>query len=183
MPTASADPRPRMPQPRDIHRPDTGGWIRGSRWLGKMPTASRRSAQATFAPSNRTRRQIIMKISVVMPCHNTGPWIQQALQSVAAQTRAAHEIIVVNDSSTDDTVEQIRSSGIKVRFLDTRLGNAAAARNLGIKSAEAEWIAFLDGDDVWCSNHLDRASLACMPHDVACFSQYSRLVDGQPLSP
>lgn len=124
-----------------------------------------------------------MKISVVVPCHNTGPWIQQALQSVAAQTRPAHEIIVINDSSTDDTVEQIHSSGVKVRFLDTRLGNAAAARNVGIKSAEGEWIAFLDGDDVWCSDHLERASRACMPHDVACFSQYSRLTDGQPISP
>ena len=98
-----------------------------------------------------------MRISVVVPCFNAAPWVAQALQSVAAQTRAPCEIIVVDDGSTDDSVERIGNSGVSVRLLHTERANGAGARNAGIKAATGEWIAFQDADDVWNPNHLERA--------------------------
>jgi len=98
-----------------------------------------------------------MKISVIMPCHNCGLWVQEALQSIAAQTYPAHEIIVINDNSTDDSDEQIAASGVPVKLLHTSFGNAAAARNEGIRQATGDWIALLDADDVWYTHHLSSA--------------------------
>ena len=95
-----------------------------------------------------------MKISVIIPCHNAGPWIAEALESVAGQTYQPHEVIVVDDASTDDSVERVQKSDVDVRLLHTRLGNAAAVRNHGARWAKAEWLAFLDSDDVWYSDHL-----------------------------
>ena len=99
-----------------------------------------------------------MRFSVVIPCYNAGPWIQSALRSVAAQTVPAHEIIVVDDGSTDDSVARIESSGVGLRLLHTRRANAAGARNAGIQAAGGDWIALLDADDVWYPNHLARAA-------------------------
>jgi glycosyltransferase involved in cell wall biosynthesis len=99
-----------------------------------------------------------MKVSVVVPCHNAGRWIGETLQSVAAQTRAPHEVIVVDDGSTDDSVAQIRASGVDVRLIPATARNAATARNIGMEAAAGDWIALLDADDLWYPNHLDRAA-------------------------
>lgn len=96
--------------------------------------------------------------SVIIPCHNAGRWIGQALRSVVAQTVPAHEIIVVDDASTDDSVSQIQSSGVPVKLLHVKEHNAAAARNHGIIAATGNWIALLDADDRWYPNHLARAT-------------------------
>jgi glycosyltransferase involved in cell wall biosynthesis len=98
-----------------------------------------------------------MQISVVIPCHNAGPWIGETLRSVAAQTRPPHEIIVVDDASSDDSVEQIRHSGVDVRLIPAQCRNAAASRNVGIDAATGDWIALLDADDVWYPYHLAQA--------------------------
>jgi glycosyltransferase involved in cell wall biosynthesis len=98
-----------------------------------------------------------MNVSVVIPCHNAGRWIGETLRSVAAQTRAPHEVIVVDDASTDDSVEQVRRSGVDVRVIPAQFRNAAAARNAGIEAATGDWIALLDADDIWYPDHLARA--------------------------
>ena len=105
-----------------------------------------------------------MKFSVIIPCYNADPWIQSALRSVAAQTVPAHEIIVVDDGSTDDSVARIEASGVGLRLLHAhRAGttysrSAAGAQNAGIQAANGDWIALLDADDVWYPNHLERAA-------------------------
>jgi glycosyltransferase involved in cell wall biosynthesis len=99
-----------------------------------------------------------MLISVVIPCHNAGRWIGQTLRSVADQTCAPHEVIVVDDGSTDDSVEQVRQSGVDVRLIPANARNAAAARNIGIEAATGDWIALLDADDLWYPEHLERAA-------------------------
>jgi glycosyltransferase involved in cell wall biosynthesis len=99
-----------------------------------------------------------MRISVVIPCHNAGRWIGETLQSVAGQTLCPHEVIVIDDDSTDDSVEQIRRSGLDVRLISARCRNAAAARNAGIEGATGDWIALLDADDLWYPTHLERAA-------------------------
>lgn len=99
-----------------------------------------------------------MLFSVVIPCHNAGRWIGEALRSVAEQTVKAHEIIVIDDASTDDSVAQVEASGVPVRLLRVCEKNAAATRNHGIRAATGDWIALLDADDRWYPNHLERAA-------------------------
>ena len=70
-----------------------------------------------------------MHFSVIMPCHNAEAYVGEALRSVAAQTHPAHEVIVINDRSTDGSVAAIEASGVPVTLLHTDFGNAAAARN------------------------------------------------------
>lgn len=124
-----------------------------------------------------------MRISVVIPCHNVGPWVRDALRSVAEQTSPPHEILVIDDGSTDDTRAQIESSGVPVRMLAVAARNAAVARNRGIDAATGDWIAFLDADDAWYPHHLQSAvALLDGSGDVAYRAIFDRwLLDGSIL--
>lgn len=99
-----------------------------------------------------------MQFSVVIPCHNARETIAAALHSVAAQTLAALEIIVVDDSSSDDSVEIARASGVEFTLVSVQVRNAGAARNAGIAQARGDWIALLDADDEWLPHHLEQAA-------------------------
>lgn len=99
-----------------------------------------------------------LKISVVVPCHNAAATIAQSLRAIAAQTLAPHEIIVVDDSSTDDSIAQIMASGVAVTLESARVTNAGAARNVGIARARGDWIALCDADDAWFPHHLQQAA-------------------------
>ena len=111
-----------------------------------------------------------MRISVIIPCHNGRAWIQRALNSVNAQTRPADEIIVINDNSSDDSAEQIKATGLDLTLLETAFGNAAAARNRGIEHATGDWLAFLDADDYWYEQHLEKAAELIDDAQVAYYS-------------
>lgn len=114
-----------------------------------------------------------MRISVITPCHNAELWIVEALRSVAAQDYPAHEMIVVNDNSTDNSLAEIENSGIPVRLLQVNCGNAAASRNAGLRAATGDWAALLDADDIWLPNHLARAvELLRGSNDVAFMANH-----------
>lgn len=98
------------------------------------------------------------KFSVIIPCRNAGAWIADTLASVASQTLQPFEIIVVDDGSTDDSVEQIRNFSDRVIVLHSSHRNGAGTRNVGIEAATGDWIAFLDADDIWYPDHLERAA-------------------------
>jgi glycosyltransferase involved in cell wall biosynthesis len=115
----------------------------------------------------------MMRISVVIPCFNAGPWIATALRSVARQTEPPHEILVIDDGSEDDSLAQIRGCGVEVRLLQTLRANGAGARNAGIAAATGDWVALLDADDVWYPQHLERArSLLAGGDDVAAMASH-----------
>ncbi|MHC4551242.1 MAG: glycosyltransferase family 2 protein, partial [Planctomycetota bacterium] len=104
-----------------------------------------------------------MKISVVIPAYNAERTIGRAIDSVLAQTRAADEVIVVDDGSTDGTADVVRGYGEKVMLIQQENAGVSVARNKGIEAATSDWIAFLDSDDEWLpeklklqSNHLQR---------------------------
>ena len=123
-----------------------------------------------------------MKFSVVVPCHNAATTIAQTLQSIAAQTLAPHEIIVVDDSSSDDSRAQIaqfeRKSGVAVRVCEANVSGAGAARNIGIERATGDWIALCDADDVWFPHHLQQAAeLLRDGSDVAYMADHCLLSD------
>lgn len=93
-------------------------------------------------------------ITVVIPCYNASRWIAPSLRSVFAQEWPALEVLVVDDGSTDGSVELVRSQFPSVRILQQRNAGAAAARNAGIEAARGDWIAFIDADDWWLPGKL-----------------------------
>src|SRR4051812_31286688 len=99
-----------------------------------------------------------LSFSVIIPCFNAGRWIRAALESVTRQSYQPHEVIVIDDGSSDDSLAQVQSSGVKVTLLYTKRANAAGARNAGIFVATGSCVAMLDADDVWYPNHLERAA-------------------------
>ncbi len=97
-------------------------------------------------------------ISVVVPSHNSCATILRSLQSVYAQTVPAHEIVVVDDGSSDGTAEQVMEKHPDARVLHQPQSGPGPARNNGALHARGEWVAFLDADDVWLPDHLERLS-------------------------
>src|SRR6184192_1546701 len=122
-----------------------------------------------------------MRISVIMPCHNASRWIAAALRSISKQTHSAHEIVVIDDGSTDNSVLEIERTSVPVKLLRVGFNNAAAARNAGIEIATGDWIALLDADDIWYPNHLARAAeLLEATDDVAFMSNHDWIgLDGE----
>lgn len=110
-----------------------------------------------------------MTVSVVIPAYNAGRFLGQAIESVVAQSLAAHEIIVVDDGSSDDTFATARACP-GVTCLRQANRGAAAARNAGIGHACGDFIAFLDADDVWLPDKLERQLAAFDRHPEAGFS-------------
>lgn len=110
----------------------------------------------------QTKKHInITFFSVVIPVYNKGPHIKRSISSVLNQNYQSFELIVVNDASTDDSVAEV------MKFDDQRIRllhrvepgpGGYAARNLGIKEAKYNWVAFLDADDEWEKDHLLRMS-------------------------
>lgn len=98
-------------------------------------------------------------VSVIIPVHNLEGCIREAVDSVLGQTHRRLELILVDDGSTDRSREIIarcqRQDPDRVRVLFRDHAGAAAARNAGIDAAAGEWIAFLDGDDIWKAGKLE----------------------------
>ena len=94
-------------------------------------------------------------ISVVIPAYNAGGFIKRTIDSVLAQTYRDYEVIVVDDGSTDNTAEAVRSYAGKVRYIYQENAGDGPARNTGIRAAKGDWIAFLDHDDEWLPQKLE----------------------------
>jgi glycosyltransferase involved in cell wall biosynthesis len=106
-------------------------------------------------------------ISIVIPCFKMGAYIGEALESVGKQSYTHWEVIAVDDCGPEDgtqaIVESFAASHPDHRVEFTRLeqnGGVSVARNAGIKAAKAEVLAFLDPDDIWTQDHLERHMLA-----------------------
>jgi glycosyltransferase involved in cell wall biosynthesis len=101
----------------------------------------------------------MIKVSVIIPCYNAEQFIKTGLESVARQTLQPLEVIVIDDGSNDRSLDVIHSSrhDLPLKVLASPRLGGAGARNIGIRAAEGEWLAFLDADDVWYPNHLERA--------------------------
>ena len=98
----------------------------------------------------------INDISVIIPTLNRCEFLKRALHSVLKQTLKPREIIVVDNGSTDKTFEMISSSFPSVIYLKQTKKGVSASRNKGILNSKSNWLAFLDSDDVWSHNKLEK---------------------------
>jgi glycosyltransferase involved in cell wall biosynthesis len=89
------------------------------------------------------------RVSVIVPAYNAAAFVREAVNSALAQTHGNVEIIVVDDSSTDDTARVLALYGDRIRVHRQANTGVAGARNSGARLATGEWVAFLDADDVW----------------------------------
>ena len=93
-------------------------------------------------------------ISVIIPVYNTETFIGEAIESVLHQDYAPLEIIVVDDGSTDATVDVVKKFK-KIRYVFQENSGAPTARNHGLELAQGEIVCFLDADDLWPENKID----------------------------
>src|SRR5690348_9114074 len=95
------------------------------------------------------------RIAAIVPLFNGAKYIELAIRSILEQTHARHEIIVVDDGSTDNGAEIVRRIECPITVLTKENGGQSSARNLGVKHATSDLIAFLDQDDIWYPHHLE----------------------------
>jgi glycosyltransferase involved in cell wall biosynthesis len=95
-----------------------------------------------------------MSVDVIIPCYNAARYVGAALDSVLAQDADFGRVIVVDDGSTDDSVQVVRTFGPPVELAVVPHAGIAATRNAGIRLSSAEFIAFVDADDLWTAGSL-----------------------------
>lgn len=110
-------------------------------------------------------------VSIVMPSYNTASYIEKAIQSVLNQTYENWELLIVDDFSSDDTLqilERYKDARIRI-FVNEQNKGAALSRNKALLEARGQWIAFLDSDDLWDRNKLTK-QISFMEENAYAFS-------------
>lgn len=128
-----------------------------------------------------------VQVSVVIPAYNCAAFIETTLATVSAQRIEALEIVVVDDASTDATVEvleRLAASEPRLVILKQAVNSGqGACRNLGVRSARGRYIAFLDSDDIWLPEKLERQLQFLRERELAfCFCGYGTIDEhGDPI--
>ena len=120
-------------------------------------------------------------VSIIMPCYNASAFLKETLDSVLAQTYQNFELLITDDCSTDDSVAVIRSFGdprIKL-FHNEKNSGAAETRNRSIRHASGKWIAFLDSDDLWEKDKLEKHLNFMVEKGVALSMTYYRIMNAE----
>ena len=111
------------------------------------------------------------KVSVIVPTFNASIFLPETLTAIRSQTFTDHEVIIVDDKSTDNTREvfqNLGAKGIRYHYLEQNHGGPSRPRNIGTQMATGEYIAFCDSDDIWQPDHLAHAvNLLNSHHEVA----------------
>jgi glycosyltransferase involved in cell wall biosynthesis len=120
--------------------------------------------------------------SIIIPLYNKAPYIEKAVQSVLDQTCQDFELIVVDDGSTDDSLEKVQKfKSSKVRIIEQKNSGVSTARNNGIKVAKYDYAAFLDADDWWAPEFLEemKTLITEFPGGVLYASSYFIVKNGK----
>jgi glycosyltransferase involved in cell wall biosynthesis len=110
------------------------------------------------------------RVTVVVPTYNRAALVQRAIESVRRQT-VGHlcDIVVVDDGSTDDTAEALRPYAADIRYLRQANAGVSAARNTGLRDVTSEFVAFLDSDDEWAPDKIERQLAVLRQYPEAVF--------------
>ena len=125
--------------------------------------------------------RIMPQISIIMPCHNGEKYLSDSIASVLSQTYTDWELLVIDDNSTDNSVNTIeafckKDARIKLLRTEKSSGMPATTRNVGINAAKGRFIAFLDCDDVWLANKLNNQIPLFFDENCAVvFSYYKKM--------
>lgn len=124
-------------------------------------------------------------ISVVIPLYNKARQVKETLESVLNQTFQDFEVVIVDDGSTDNSVEVVRSiSDSRIRLISQTNGGVSSARNRGIEDAKSKYIAFLDADDKWHNDYLEtQVNLIHKYPQCSVFAVNYEFFDGEKFSP
>lgn len=119
--------------------------------------------------------------SVVVTCYNYGHYLAQCLDSVLAQTNADHEIIVIDDGSTDHTADVMKDYAEvpAVRYVYQANSGQARAKNHGVELARGRYVAFLDADDLWDPRKLEKQLTLFDDGSVGVVYSGARYIDAQ----
>lgn len=107
-------------------------------------------------------------VSIIMPSYNTAKYIAESINSVLAQTYSNWELLIVDDCSTDNTDEIVKPFLANERikyFKNEKNSGAAVSRNKALREAKGKWIAFLDSDDLWLPEKIERQISFMKKHD------------------
>ena len=112
-----------------------------------------------------------LPVSIVMPVHNAETVIGETVNSVLSQSFGDFELIMVEDASTDGTLDKLKELAAKDERITVIVNNgkhgAAHARNLGIKLAQGRYLAYLDADDIWHKDKLEKTLCFLKEHDAS----------------
>ena len=122
-------------------------------------------------------------VSIIMPSYNTEKYIRDSIESVLAQTYSNWELIIVDDCSTDNTEEIVKPflCDGRIRFFkNAKNSGAAISRNFALREARGKWIAFLDSDDIWVPEKLEKQIKFMKDNNYAfSFTDYRICLDGK----
>ena len=113
-----------------------------------------------------------LRVSVIIPTYNRAGYLQEALASVFAQTLAPWEVIVIDDGSTDETTQVVQNQPHPLRFYQQTHKGVAEARNVGLREASGDLIAWLDSDDLWETDFLATV-VSLLTHNKALDGVYT----------
>lgn len=120
-------------------------------------------------------------VSIIMPSYNTAEYISDSIKSIQEQTYPYWELIIVDDCSTDNSMEVIRSfNEPRIKLLkNEKNSGAAVSRNYALREARGKWIAFLDSDDTWVPEKLEKQIRFMKEHGYAfTFTDYRICLNG-----
>lgn len=117
----------------------------------------------------------MIKFSIIIPLYNKQNFITRAVNSVLSQSYINFELIIVNDGSTDNSLQVVSQIEDKrLRIINKENGGVSSARNQGIDAAHYDWLCFLDADDYWLPNHLQEITF--LLHKYPKAKIYSTLI-------
>ncbi len=119
-------------------------------------------------------------VSVIIPCYNCKEFLGETLDSLENQTQKDFEVVCINDGSTDDTLtylyEQKEKRNLNLTVIDKENGGVSSARNKGIEAASGEYLLFLDADDIYHKQFIEKMLKPADKHDVV-YCRLSRDLD------